>query len=100
MCIYVDDMIYLGSSEILVDEFKLCTKKEFEMTNLGKLQYFLGLKVKQVEDGIFVSQRKYAGYLLLRFGMCNSKAVATPLQINKKLRLVDGTGLLNLFIGV
>ncbi|XP_058008512.1 uncharacterized mitochondrial protein AtMg00810-like [Hevea brasiliensis] len=34
------------------------------MTNLGELQYFLGLKVKQVEDGIFVLQKKYVADLL------------------------------------
>jgi len=46
-------------------------EKEFEMTDLGMLQYFLGLEVKQVEDGILVSQRKYARDLLSRFGMYN-----------------------------
>ena len=44
VCIYVDDMIYFGSSKILVAEFKLCMEKEFEMTDLGMLQYFLGLR--------------------------------------------------------
>lgn len=57
VCIYVDDMIYLGSFEILVAEFKSCMKKEFEMIDLGLLLHFLGLEVKQVEDGIFLSQR-------------------------------------------
>ena len=92
VCIYVDDMIYLGSSESLVDEFKLCMEKEFEMTDLGKLQFFLGLEVKQGEDGIFVSQRKYARDLLFKFGMYNCKAAATPMNTNEKLQLADGTG--------
>ncbi|XP_047257522.1 secreted RxLR effector protein 161-like [Capsicum annuum] len=33
--------------------------KEFEMSDLGILQYFIGLQVKQVENGIFISQMKY-----------------------------------------
>ena len=49
MCIYVDDMIYLGSSEILVAEFKLCMEKEFETIDLGKLRYFLGLRRSKVK---------------------------------------------------
>ena len=53
VCVYVDDMIYLGSSEILVAELKSCMKKEFEMTDLDLLHYFLGLEIKQVEDEIF-----------------------------------------------
>lgn len=58
--LYVDDMIYVGSSSSLINEFKVYMKKKFEMSDLGMLHYFLGLEVKQVEDGIFVSQRKYA----------------------------------------
>ena len=46
VCIYVDDMIYMGSSQKLVSEFKSCMMSEFEMSDLGNLQYFLGLEVK------------------------------------------------------
>lgn len=60
VCLCVDDMIYMDYSSSLIDEFKFNMKKEFEMSYLGMLHYFLGLEVKQVEDGIFVSQRKYA----------------------------------------
>ena len=28
------------------------------MIDLGKLHYFLGIEVKQVEDGVFISQKK------------------------------------------
>ena len=61
------------------------------MTDLGMLQYFLGLEVKQVEDGIFVSQRKYARDFLSRFEMYNCKDVTTPMNTNEKLQLADGT---------
>lgn len=57
---YIDDMIYMGSFSYLINEFKACKKNKFLMTNLGKLHYFLRLEVKQVEDGIFASQKKYA----------------------------------------
>ena len=53
-------MIYTGSSESLVTEFKDCMMKNFQMSDLGMLHYFLGLEVKQEVDGIFLSQRKYA----------------------------------------
>lgn len=46
ICLYVDDMIYTGSCESLVAEFKSSMMTNFEMTNLGLLQYFLGLEVK------------------------------------------------------
>ena len=40
--------------------------KEFEMSDLGVLPYFLGLQVKLVEEGIFISQTKYAKDLLFK----------------------------------
>ncbi|OIT23111.1 putative mitochondrial protein, partial [Nicotiana attenuata] len=61
------------------------------MTDLGLLHYFLGLEVKQGEDGVFISQRKYAIDLLKRFNMLNCKTVPTPINVNEKLQLEDGT---------
>ncbi len=45
--LYVDDMIYTGSSQELILNFKEVMMKEFEMTDLGELHYFLGLEVRQ-----------------------------------------------------
>lgn len=86
VCLYVDDMIYMGSSQSLVDDFKSSMMKIFEMTDLGLLRYFLGLEVKQGEDGIFVCQEKYATDLLKRFNMTNCEVAATPMNINEKLQ--------------
>lgn len=43
--------------------------KEFEMTDLGNMSYFLGIEVVQKEGGFFICQRKYALEVLKRFGM-------------------------------
>ena len=51
VCLYVDDIIYMGSSNSLVIEFKKCMMNKFEMSDLGLLHYFLGLEVKQGSDG-------------------------------------------------
>lgn len=68
-CLYVDDIMYMWSSQILVDEFKCEMMKAFEMTNLGVLHYFLELEIKQGIDGVFVSQCKYAEDLFKRLCM-------------------------------
>ena len=91
VCLYVDDMIYMGSSRALIDEFKSCMMNKFEMSDLGLLQYFLGLEVLQKEDGIFVCQKKYAADLLKRFHTSNCEVEATPMNPNEKLQLKDGT---------
>jgi Reverse transcriptase (RNA-dependent DNA polymerase)/gag-polypeptide of LTR copia-type/Integrase core domain/GAG-pre-integrase domain/Domain of unknown function (DUF4219)/Zinc knuckle len=56
VCLYVDDMIYLGTNQEMVAEFRRRMKKQFEMTDLGLLKYFLGLEIIQRENGIFLSQ--------------------------------------------
>ncbi|XP_052478944.1 uncharacterized protein LOC105801393 [Gossypium raimondii] len=56
---------------------------------MGLLHYFLGLKVHQAEDGIFISQGKYAKDLLSKFGRLNCKPAITPMNINEKLQQED-----------
>lgn len=58
--LYVDDLIFTGNCPKLCEDLKISMKKEFDMTDLGKIKYFLGVEVQQTEDGIFLGQRKYA----------------------------------------
>lgn len=91
ICLYVDDILYMGSSPSLVQDFKSCMMKRFDMIDLGLMHYFLGLEVKQHADGVFISQKKYVADLLQRFNMFNCKVAATPMNMNEKLRQEDGT---------
>ena len=52
ICLYVGDMIYIGDFEL--DEFKATMKKEFEMTDLRLMKYFLGIEVEKCEKLIFI----------------------------------------------
>eukprot|EP00253_Pinus_taeda_P016308 PITA_16308 len=54
-------------------------KKEFEMSLLGELTYFLGLQIQQNKDDIFLSQTKYLKQILKKYGMEDSKPVCTPM---------------------
>ena len=55
---YVDDIVFGSSIDALAQEFSEEMKKEFEMSMVGELNYFLGLQVKQRKDRIFISQEK------------------------------------------
>ncbi|KAL0410576.1 UNVERIFIED_CONTAM: Copia protein [Sesamum latifolium] len=44
----------------MFDDFKRAMAKEFEMTDIGLMSYYLGIEVKQRDDGIFISQEGYA----------------------------------------
>lgn len=90
LSLYVDDLSITGINQAMITEFKKNMKKEFEMTDLGLMNFFLGLEVKQSEDGIFVSQNKYAKPILKRFKTEKCKTVSTPLVVNEKLSKDDG----------
>ena len=61
-------------------------KSQFEMSMMGKLNYFLNLQVKQMDKGIFISQSKYARDLVKKFGLENVKHAMTPMSTSLKLR--------------
>ena len=58
---------------------------EFEMSDLGKMHYFLGLEVVQSDSGIFVSQKKYVREILNRFKMQNCNSTNIPVEFGLKL---------------
>jgi hypothetical protein len=62
---------------------------EFEMSLLGELSFFLGLQIRQSNQGIFISQTKYIREMLKRFRMEDCKLVITPMQTNCKLSKDD-----------
>nr|ABA99612.1 retrotransposon protein, putative, unclassified [Oryza sativa Japonica Group] len=82
--LYVDDLIYTGNSEKMMQDFKKDMMHTYEMSDLGLLHYFLGMEVHQSDEGIFISQRKYAKNILKKFKMDNCKSVTTPLLPNEK----------------
>ena len=83
--IYVDDIIFGSINEFLCKEFSSCMRKEFEMSMMGELKYFLGLKIKQTKKGIFINQAKYLRDLLKRFGLEDGKIKSTPMSSTIKL---------------
>jgi len=54
------------------------------------MKYFLGMEVDQLDDGIFLSQRKYVVDLLKKFKLESCNPVTTPLAVNEKLSKNDG----------
>ena len=57
--VYVNDIIFGSLNEDYYKEFGELISKEFEMSMIGELTFFLGFQVKQIREGIFISQEKY-----------------------------------------
>jgi hypothetical protein len=88
--LYVDDLIYTGNDAAMFEEFKRSMKNKFDMTDLGKMRYFLGVEVRQCDSGIFIHQQKYAQEIISRFGMENCNKVCTPIVPGNKLTKDEG----------
>lgn len=97
VCLYVNDLLVTGSSIKHVNEFKRMMEVEFDMTDLGRLNYFLGMEFAYTDAGILMHQRKYIKDLLERFNMTECNVCSSPLDVNIRLvsnaeeENVDGT---------
>ena len=88
--LYVDDILLTASSPRLRETIASKLKQEFEMSDNGKLTYFLGVKVDHKAGGMFLSQSSYAKEILLRANMQDCKPIATPVDLKSKLSATDG----------
>ncbi|GJT79475.1 putative ribonuclease H-like domain-containing protein [Tanacetum coccineum] len=83
--VYVDDIIFGSTKKSWCDEFEALMKSGFQMNSIGELTFFLGLQVKQKEDGIFISQDKYVAEILKKFDFVSVKTASTPIETQKPL---------------
>jgi len=89
VCLYVDDLIFTISNPSLFDDFKKTMATEFEMTDIGLMAYYLGIEVKQKEEGIFISQESYAKDILKKFKMNDCNPVSTLVECGVKMSKYD-----------
>ncbi|GKB59192.1 retrovirus-related pol polyprotein from transposon TNT 1-94 [Tanacetum coccineum] len=83
--IYVDDIIFGSTYQEMCDDFAKIMHDEFEMSMMGELNFFLGLQIKQLDDGIFFNQSKYIKEMLKKFRLEDSKPIKTPMSTETKL---------------
>jgi hypothetical protein len=83
--IYVDDIIFGSTNQDFCEESGKMMANEFEMSMIGELSYFLGLQIKQLKNGTFVSQGKYIKDMLKKFGMNEAKVISPPMGTNGNL---------------
>ena len=55
------------------------------MSDLGLMHYFHGIEVMQSNDGIFLSQEKYVGEILIKFQITDCNYVSTSVECGMKL---------------
>ena len=86
-------MIIIGDDMQGIKDLKHFLGCQFEMKDLGPLNYFLGLEVYAFVDGYYLIQAKYISDLISRASITNSKIIDTPIEYNCRLNSHDGESL-------
>ncbi|GJV82012.1 ribonuclease H-like domain-containing protein [Tanacetum coccineum] len=92
LLLYVDDIVLTASSSDFLHRIISSLHQEFAMTDLGSLNYFLGIFVTRDSSRMFLSQKKYAVEILELAGMVNCNPSRTPVDTifpSVVLRMID-----------
>ena len=84
--IYVDDLSITSSSEEQINKFKEEMMEAFEMIDLGLLNSYLGIEMKQSTSSILLSERTYTNHILKTFKMSDCTSIKTPMEVYLKLQ--------------
>nr|KAJ0200300.1 hypothetical protein LSAT_V11C600326060 [Lactuca sativa] len=85
ICLYVDDMLIFGTGLEEVNKTKKFLSSSFEMKDLGEAEVILGIRIKQGNNGISISQSHYIEKILKKFNFENCSPVRTPIDPSLKL---------------
>jgi hypothetical protein len=83
--VYVDDLLVVGDSMKNIGKFKEEMMQTFSMSDLGSLSYYLGIEVKQTDDGIELCQKAYAARILDRVGLRECNGAVAHIEAHLKL---------------
>lgn len=84
--VYVDDILVASKQQKSITELRQYLSRMFEIKDLGKIKYCLGIEFSQDDDGYTMRQKGYIKDVLDRYGMYECKTVSTPLDLSTKLK--------------
>lgn len=90
ICLYVDDMLIMGTSLDVINKTKQFLKKHFEMKDLGVADVILGIKIVTHSEGITLTQSHYVEKVLKKFNQYNCIPAKTPYDASHHLRKHSG----------
>uniref|UniRef100_A0A2N9GZ77 Integrase catalytic domain-containing protein n=1 Tax=Fagus sylvatica TaxID=28930 RepID=A0A2N9GZ77_FAGSY len=85
VCLYVDDMLIMGSNNDIIKATKRMLNSKFDMKDLGVADVILGIKITRTSDGLVLSQTHYIKKVLEKFGRYDDSPVKTPIDVNLHL---------------
>ncbi|MCP4490581.1 MAG: DDE-type integrase/transposase/recombinase, partial [Gammaproteobacteria bacterium] len=84
LAVYVDDIILMAKSELVLEQLKKELAEKFKMRDMGALHYFLGIKIEQdlAKGSVWLGQERYVDRMLEKYNMAEAKPVSTPMDPN------------------
>jgi hypothetical protein len=89
LAIYVDDILIISDKQEMGPKIVKQLQEQFEVTNMGQIHWFLGVKVDVTNDGINISQERYINKMVEPFKMQDAHNIRTPAEM-KRLSAADG----------
>ncbi|XP_019192735.1 PREDICTED: uncharacterized protein LOC109187034 [Ipomoea nil] len=83
LLVYVDDILLMGSDQVLVSHLISKLSNALKIRDLGELNLFMGIETVKCNDGIILSQQRYMNDILKRAGMAECKPLSTPIPVLK-----------------
>ena len=90
VCLYVDDMLIIGSNDNIIKATKRMLNKQFDMKDMGVADVILGMKITRTSDGYVLSQSHYITKILDKFNENDNRPARTPVDVT--LHLSKNTG--------
>jgi hypothetical protein len=78
MCLYVHDILTLGTDTDIIKEVKSFLLQNFDMKDLGEADVILNIELNKTENGMTLMQSHYVEQVLSRFGFLDSRPSPTP----------------------
>ncbi|KAK1578300.1 hypothetical protein Q3G72_029181 [Acer saccharum] len=85
LCLYVDDMLIVGSDDKVIKSNKDMLKSRFDMKDIGLADIMLGIEILRTSKGLILSQLYYVDTILEKFNKNDSGVSRTPVDINLHL---------------
>ena len=85
ICLYVDDMLIIGTNMDGVQDTKKYLSSQFKMKDLNEVDTILGIKVRKHSGGFSLCQSHYIEKVLTKFKHLNIKEANTPYDVSSKL---------------
>ena len=85
MCLYMDDMLIIGSNIDMIKATKKMLIKYFDMKDMGVADVILGIKISKISNGLVLSQSHYIEKILKKFNQYDTIPIKSPVDVNLHL---------------